>query len=81
MTDGYAFGASWRAHITAEQWGEWVKATFDVYLPVLCHKLGYKKRSSVEEERKFWLSLSQGMMYRDLFSLKDLDKLRGDAFD
>jgi hypothetical protein len=36
-----AFFSSWQARIAAEQWGEWVKAAFDVYLPALREKLGY----------------------------------------
>lgn len=75
------FAASWRARIAAMLWGHWVKAAFDVFLPALCHKLGYKKPSTAEAERKFWLSLSQGITYRYFSSLKELDESRKDTFD
>mgnify|MGYP006193474647 CR=1 FL=1 len=67
--------------MAAEQWGEWVKAAFDVFLPALCHKLGYKKPRTAEDERKFWLSFSQGTAYRYFDSLRDLDKSPKDTFN
>jgi len=75
------FAASWRARIAAQQWGEWVKAAFDVFLPALCQKMGYKKPSTIEAERKFWLSIGQGITFRYRGSLNGLDNSRKEAFD
>jgi hypothetical protein len=71
-----AIFASWQARVAAEQWGECVKAGFDVFLPELCKKLGYKKPEDTMAEREFWYKLSQGILYRHPPSLDKLNTLR-----
>lgn len=68
--------ASRQARISAERWGEWVKASFDVFLPELCSKLGYKRLVNPKEEREFWLMFSQAITYRYPDSMDDLAELR-----
>ncbi|HUD66245.1 MAG TPA: hypothetical protein VMQ17_16780 [Candidatus Sulfotelmatobacter sp.] len=68
--------ASRQARISAERWGEWVKASFDVFLPELCSKLGYKRPVSPKEEREFWLTFSQAITYRYPGSIDDLAERR-----
>jgi len=54
------------------RWGEWVKAAFDVFLPELGKKLGYVVPTDREQEREFWLKLSQAMVFRDPGALDDI---------
>ncbi|HEY7163751.1 MAG TPA: hypothetical protein VIB79_04260 [Candidatus Binatia bacterium] len=68
--------ACWQARVAAQQWGEWVKASFDVFLPVLCAKLGYKRPPEIEAERDFWKKVSEAMIYRDPLSLEELNQFR-----
>jgi hypothetical protein len=68
--------ACWQARIAAQQWGEWVKAAFDVYLPELCTKLGYKRPVDIKSEREFWKKVSEAIVYRDAISLEELGHLR-----
>jgi hypothetical protein len=70
------FLAAWQARIAAQQWGEFIKAAFDVFLPALCSKLGYQRPASRESERALWHSLSQAMVYRHSPSLDKLEGLR-----
>ena len=53
--------ASYRARIAADEWGEWVKAAFDVYLPELDTRLGF---CSEEKGPNGWRSFSQAIIYR-----------------
>ena len=76
-----AFVSSWQARIAAAQWGEWVKAAFDVFLPELCTKLGYKRPLDIKAEREFWTKVSQAIVYRDPVSLEELTDLREAASD
>lgn len=76
-----AFVSSWQARIAAAQWGEWVKAAFDVFLPKLCTKLGYKRPLDIKAEREFWTKVSQAIVYRDPVSLEELTDLREAASD
>lgn len=68
--------ASWQACVAAVQWGEWMKGAFDVFLPALYVKLGYRRPLDHNAEREFWLKFSQAIVYRDPTSLKELDPLR-----
>lgn len=72
--------SSMQARSAVEQWGEWVKAGFDVYLPVLSEKMGFKRADSMESERQFWRKLSQGIVFRDAPSFDQLDSLRAPPF-
>jgi hypothetical protein len=40
-------------------WGNLVRAAFDCFLPALATRLGYKLPVSGEEQRKFWIAVSQ----------------------
>ncbi|HLN29715.1 MAG TPA: hypothetical protein VK395_18360 [Gemmataceae bacterium] len=60
-----AMFAYWRARSSAERWGEWVKASFDVFLPELCKKLGLALPPTWDKQRELWHSFSQAMIYRD----------------
>ncbi len=57
-------------------WGEWVKTAFDVYLPDLIKKLGYRPLTTTAELRDFCVNLSQVMIHREVAALEDLDKYR-----
>jgi hypothetical protein len=70
--------ASWQARVAAEQWGEWVKAAFDIYLPDLCKKLGYDLPPGRAEQQKFWLHLSQAFLYRHPDSLDAIERYRAE---
>jgi hypothetical protein len=61
-----------RACSSAQQYGEHVKAAFDVYLPPLANKLGYVLSSDVDKNRKFWTAFSEIMIYRDRLALTDV---------
>lgn len=71
--------ASRQARMAAEQWGEWVKAAFDVFLPDLCLKLGYKHPKNRETEHELWYTLSQAFVYRNAPSLGKLVSFREDS--
>lgn len=53
-----------RALSAAVQWGELVKAAFDIYLPDLWKKLGAPPPASRDEERRAWERFSQAVLYR-----------------
>ena len=74
-----ALAASRQARISAERWGEWVKAAFDVYLPKLCSQLGYERPLDPKKEREFWRTFSQAIVYRDAGSLDKLARARTNA--
>jgi hypothetical protein len=40
-------------------WGNLVRAAFDCFLPALATRLGYKLPMSGEEQRRFWIAVSQ----------------------
>jgi len=61
-----------RARSSVQQYGEQVKAAFDVYLPALATKLGYVLSSDVGNNRKFWSAFSEIMIYRDEAALTDI---------
>jgi hypothetical protein len=71
-----ALVSSSQARRAVEQWGEWVKAAFDVYLPKLREELGFRKPENIEREREFWKRLSQAFVYRDRLTLDQLDDSR-----
>jgi hypothetical protein len=53
-----------QAIAAAMQWGSWVKAAFDVFLPALAQKLGYQPPQPTEEMQKFWQAFSSVIIYR-----------------
>ena len=52
------------ARKAAEGWGEWVKASFDVFLPELRAKLGFSPPETMEQEQELWKGFSQAIIYR-----------------
>ena len=71
-----AFLGSFQARIAAEQWGEWVKASFDIFLPAMRKKLGYTKLKNLNEERDCWLTFSQATAFSHPQSLSKLESYR-----
>ena len=71
-----ALFAALEARTAAEQWGEWVKAGFDIYLPALRAKWGFIRPQTMTAERRLWKTLSQAIVYRDAPSLDKLEDLR-----
>jgi hypothetical protein len=59
-----AWAAYRRALSAAMQWGELVKAAFDVFLPDLWTRLGAPLPASKEEQRRTWERFSQAILYR-----------------
>jgi hypothetical protein len=70
--------ATMQARNAAESSGEWIKAAFDLFLPELCKKLGYRRPTSLAEEQALWLSFSQAIVYRHAGSMEELDALRSE---
>jgi hypothetical protein len=58
-----------QARSSAEQFGEQVKAAFDLYLPVLAKSLGYSLSSDQQRNRSFWKAFSQMTVYHQPESL------------
>ncbi len=61
---GISFIFFWRAKIAALEWGGFVKASFDVFLPMLYEKLGFPFPENREEEQGIWRKFSQAIIYR-----------------
>jgi hypothetical protein len=53
-----------RARNAAAEWGEMVKAAFDVFLPELREKMGLGDPAGPEGERAMWTRFSQAILYR-----------------
>lgn len=66
-----AFFAAYRARIAAIEWGHYIKASFDVFLPELYKKLGFQHPLNRAEERSNLMRFSQAMIYRSETSLHD----------
>lgn len=47
------------------EWGQTVKAAFDVFLPALSEKLGYETAPLVGDEAPRWTAISEAMIYRN----------------
>lgn len=58
------FFAKSRARSAAIEWGDLVKASFDVYLPELRAKLEVPVESDREKENVIWDDFSRAAMYR-----------------
>ena len=63
-----------RAQSSVQQYGDQVKAAFDIYLPALATKLGYVLSSDVDQNKKFWRAFSRVMVYRKEEALKSMAK-------
>lgn len=66
-----ALFAAYRARIAAIEWGHYIKASFDVFLPELYTKLGFPHPLNRTEERSNLIRFSQAIIYRDELSLHD----------
>jgi hypothetical protein len=60
----FSFMAYLSALDAAEQWGEYVKATFDIYLTKLRNVMGFAGPANKDEEWQFWDDFSQAISYR-----------------
>lgn len=69
-----AWAASSRARSAAANWGELVKAAFDVYLPELREKLEIGADLAPKDEHEQWEDLSRAMVYRDPSAFPDRSK-------
>lgn len=56
--------ALYRARTNAVEWGNLVKAAFDVYLPELQRKLEFALPPTKQEEVEMWMSFSRAALYR-----------------
>lgn len=63
-----------RAKGAAIRWGKLFKAAYDVYLPELAKKLGYKLPTNPEMAFRFWQHFSYVILYRDRDSLLELSR-------
>lgn len=54
-----------KAQSSAVEWGNFIKASFDLFLPDLCDRLGLDNLSSTtpDEQREIWRKLSQAIIY------------------
>lgn len=60
-----------RASSAASEWGNLVKAAYDVFMPALRTTLQFRPRSTWEQERQVWTAFSQAIIYRLPSSLPD----------
>lgn len=70
----FAWCAYAQARGSVQQFGEQVKAGFDIYLPALAAKLGYMMSSDPTKNRQFWEAFSQVMVYHDAGALDEMTK-------
>ncbi|WP_127023515.1 hypothetical protein [Chroococcidiopsis cubana] len=66
-----ALFAAYRARMAAVEWGHYIKASFDVFLPELYKKLGFQHPLNRAEERSNLVRFSQAIIYRSEVSLHD----------
>lgn len=57
--------SAFRAQRAASQWGELVKAAFDVYLPELYKKLELPTPTDEKDKRSIWTEYSQAVVYEN----------------
>ncbi len=55
--------ASYGSRQAAADWGEMIRAAFDLYLSDLCDQLGLERTASREEERRRWRAFSRAIRY------------------
>jgi hypothetical protein len=53
-----------RAQTAAQNWGEYVSTSFDVYRNKLLELLAFPRPKSRQEEKQIWRSFSQSIIYR-----------------
>jgi hypothetical protein len=63
-----------RARSSAQQFGEQVKAAFDIYLPALATSLGYALSPNAARNREFWKAFNEVMVYRDAQQLRRMSE-------
>ena len=66
------WGAYVRARSSVRQYGEQVKAAFDLYLPALANQLGYVLSSDMDKNRRFWKAFRGVMLFRDSKHLREM---------
>jgi hypothetical protein len=76
---GITFIASFRARSAAAEWGNTVKAAFDVFLPELRKKLEFSPTATMDEERQLWIGFSQAILRRDARTLANRIQLPQEA--
>lgn len=54
-----------RARCSAAEWGDYVKSSFDIFIPELRNKLGFSKPTTSKEEKSLWSKFSQAIIYMD----------------
>jgi hypothetical protein len=71
-----SFVAFRKARSAAESWGMWIRATYDLYLPALAKKLGFKLPPEIDGQRKLWATWWLAVRRRDLRAMQRLDAFR-----
>lgn len=66
-----------RGRLAAIEWGDTVKAAYDVFLPDLLKKLQFPMPSSLEEERSLWSNFSKAIIYRRSAKMPSRDATGG----
>jgi hypothetical protein len=67
-----AYATFHMAKSAAIQWGHWVKAAFDTFLPDLCKKMNFEIPPSRTQEVDFWDKFSRAIIYRRADRLDEL---------
>jgi hypothetical protein len=70
-----AFLASWRARDTAISWGDYIRATSDLFLPELSKKLGFPSATR-DQHKALWTLFSRTIIYRLPQHIDELLKLQ-----
>jgi hypothetical protein len=60
----------------AMQWGELIKAAFDLYRGELCKQLGFELPRSIARERQMWAPICRTMIYRQARYADDFTSFR-----
>ncbi len=71
-----AFFAARSAKKTAVEWGNLVRASFDIFLPELFSKVGFKTSGDGQREREIWTKFSQAVIYRSPATMPDRNELQ-----
>jgi len=61
------------------QYGDYVKASFDLYRPELAKQLGLVLPKNAEDERRMWRLVSEYMIYRHRGAFEALDEFRANV--
>jgi hypothetical protein len=65
----------------ASEWGHWVKAAFDLYLPELRQKLEFALPSTTAQEKTMWTGFNRVTIYRDAAALPEKTRTSADDQD